>query len=345
MIYYPTTTKETTHTILACVSKGYDLAFIFKPQSISSAESILEKWSERYGLLNTPQQQYRKFLTGQCTFSCIVINYGIQAKKGLTHDDIYRYLRDKSNKENKLYNILPPTLILLCRVNDLLLKLPDGQIIDNKYNHLDYLNAQISKQVKGSEKFEECDFSIGSYDFVALTKRAKNIKELQAMNLTENSKHATDFTWRLNQNTFDQVRQLGVNLVNNYQKTKSTVDVRTHFEDYLKTLEGYIGYRGVRVQIGKLYASFCSYFKAKMNQNFLAAGGRKLNLAYVRASTPKIPNNTEIHLFIKNIKDKANEESRTLLAAWKKSDAGAEYLMRKVGGGYVYEDSAYRNVD
>lgn len=110
-------------------------------------------------------------------------------------------------------------------------------------------------------------------------------------------------------------------------------------------MEGYIGYRGVRVQIGKLYSMFCAYFQSKMNRSFLSAGGRKLNLSYVRASTPQIPNNTDIHVHINNLKDKANEQSRALLAAWKKSEDGAAFLMSKVGGGYVYDDSTYRDVD
>ena len=112
MIYYTTGTKELTHTVLACFSKGYDFAVLVKPTNFSNAESMLEKWNDRYGLLNTPQQQYRKFLSGQSTFCCIVANGGCFQKENLTEADFYRYLRDKSKNENKLYTLRPPTLLL-----------------------------------------------------------------------------------------------------------------------------------------------------------------------------------------------------------------------------------------
>ena len=142
---------------------------------------MLEKWNDRYGLLNTPQQQYRKFLSGQSTFCCITYNGGCFQKENLGEADFYRYLRDKSKSENKLYALRPPILLLLCRVNGLLLRLPDGVIIQNKYDHLDYLNDQISKQVKGAETFGKISLTVGEYTFLQLTKRAKSIKELQEM--------------------------------------------------------------------------------------------------------------------------------------------------------------------
>lgn len=236
-------------------------------------------------------------------------------------------------------------MVLLCRVNDLLLRLPDGEIIQNKYDHLDYLNAQLAKQVKGCETFEKLSLFMGDYKFIQLTKRAKNLKELQEMGLTENTKHATNFTWRLRQETFETVRQRGVNLVNNYQNNKSNTDVKEYFEKYLLSLEGYIGYRGVRVQIGKLYGMFTAYFQSKMNRSFLSAGGRKLNLSYVRASTPKIKNNTAIHTYFRDIRDQANIESRNLLEAWKKTDEGKKYLQSKSPDGYIYQDSYYKDIE
>ena len=345
MIYYTTGTKELTHTVLACFSKGYDFAVLVKPSNFSNAESMLEKWNDRYGLLNTPQQQYRKFLSGQSTFCCIVQGGGCFQKENLSEADFYRYLRDKSKSENKLYALRPPALLLLCRVNDLLLRLPDGEIIQNKYDHLDYLNDQISKQVKGAETFGKITLTVGDYVFLQLTKRAKSIKELQEIGLSENTRHATNFTWRLNQDAFEAVRQRGVNLVNSFQKNKSNTDVKEHFEKYLLSLEGYIGYRGVRVQIGKLYGMFTAYFQSKMNRSFLSAGGRKLNLSYVRASTPKIKNNSEIHTYFRAIKDQANQSSRELLLTWKSSDDGKKFLQRKSPDGYVYNDSYYKDIE
>jgi hypothetical protein len=236
-------------------------------------------------------------------------------------------------------------LLLLCRVNDLLLRLPDGEIIKNKYDHLDYLNEQIAKQVKGAETFGKITLTVGNYVFLQLTKRAKSIKELQEIGLNENTKHATNFTWRLDQEAFDAVRLRGVNLVNSFQKNKSNTDIKEHFEKYLLSLEGYIGYRGVRVQIGKLYGMFTAYFQSKMNRSFLGAGGRKLNLSYVRASTPKIKNNTEIHTYFRAIKDEANQGSRELLLAWKSTQEGKRFLESKSSNGYVNNESYYKDIE
>ena len=342
MIYYTSSVKELTHTTLACFAKGYDLALLIKPKSFSNAESILEKWNDRYGLLNTPQQQYRKFLTGQSTFCCIVSGGGCSLKENFGDAEFYRYLRDKSD-ENKPFSLSTPALLLLCRVNPLLLRLPDGAIIDNKYNHLEYLNKQLAAQIVGCEDFEKLKISIGDYEFVQLTKRAKSLKELHEIGLSENTKHATNFTWRLKQKTFEAVRQRGTHLVNSFQ-AKANADISTHFEKYLSSLEGYIGYRGVRVQIGKLYAIFAAYFKAKMNRSFLAAGGRKLNLSYVRASSPKIKNNTDIHRYFRDIKDKSNQSSREALAGWKSSPAGQDLLKSKAKDGYVHTDDFYKDI-
>jgi hypothetical protein len=60
---------------------------------------------------------------------------------------------------------------------------------------------------------------------------------LQEIGLSENTRHATNFTWRLNQDAFEAVRQRGVNLVNSFQKNKSNTDVKEHFEKYLLSLE------------------------------------------------------------------------------------------------------------
>lgn len=342
MIYYTTGVKEFTHTTLACHAKGYDLALLISPKNFSNAESILEKWNDRYALLNSPQQQYRKFLTGQSTFCCIVVGGGCSLKENFGDAEFYRYLREKSD-ENKPFRLLTPKLLLLCRVNPMLLRLPDGAIIDNKYNHLEYLNKQLAAQIVGCENFGKLSLSIGDYQFIQLTKRAKSLKELHEMGLTENTKHATNFTWRLKQETFEAVRQRGVKLVNSYQ-TKANADISTHFEKYLSSLEGYIGYRGVRVQIGKLYGLFAAYFQAKMNRSFLAAGGRKLNLSYVRASSPKIKNNTDIHRYFRDIKDKSNQSSREAFAAWKSSPSGQDLLKSKAKDGYVHTDDFYKDI-
>jgi hypothetical protein len=82
-----------------------------------------------------------------------------------------------------------------------------------------------------------------------------------------------------------------------------------------------------------------------MNRSFLGAGGRKLNLSYVRASTPKIKNNTEIHTYFRAIKDEANQSSKALLLAWKSTDEGKRLLQSKSYEGYVYSDIYYKDIE
>ena len=82
-----------------------------------------------------------------------------------------------------------------------------------------------------------------------------------------------------------------------------------------------------------------------MNRSFLGAGGRKLNLSYVRASTPKIKNNTEIHTYFRAIKDEANQSSRELLLAWKSTEEGKRFLESKSSNGYVNNDSYYKDIE
>jgi hypothetical protein len=65
----------------------------------------------------------------------------------------------------------------------------------------------------------------------------------------------------------------------------------------------------------------------------------------VRASTPKIKNNTEIHTYFRAIKDEANQSSKALLLAWKSTDEGKRLLQSKSYEGYVYSDIYYKDIE
>ena len=342
MIFYCSTPKELTQNLLAMVSRGYGLGFNYFPKSISEAESILEKWDSRYGLSLDKQQQYRKYLSGESTFHCIVYSTGVSRKADEEFhlfNDMYAFLRDHKNHEKSPYKIGKFCFVLLARINETQLFDKDGEAITDKYKHLPHLNNLIAKQVGSKEAFAKPNLSIGSYTFIELTKRAKSIAELKERGLKENTKHATNFTWRLSQEKYNQIKEVGKNYVNNYQNNTNK-PVNQYFEKYLKALEGFLGYRGVRVQVGKLYAEFCAYFKAKMGNSFIASGGRKLNLSYVKASSSVIPNNYPIHQYFKDLKMDAIYQARTELKEWKMG-VGQKFLMNR----FPFENGVRQNND
>jgi hypothetical protein len=340
MIFYRTNVKEVTHTILQCVSKGYDLAFLMTCESRSSAQSILEKWNERYELTLSNQQQYRKFLCGESTFCCIVADVGYQ-RRNFGDAEFYRYLKNKTDENSPVQLSQKISLVLLCRVNPTLLSDEESA---NKYKNIDAINDKLAKKIAGCERFSKPHMQFGAYEFVQITKRAKSLKELQEQGLTENSKHSTDFTYRLSSDKVAEIRARGVQYVNSYQN-KTNSPAPAHFEKYLRELEGYIGYRGVRVQIGELYNAFTRYFKAKMTKTFASAGGRKLNLSYVKADSPKIENNMGIDQYFRKIKDDAKTAARAALQNWKSSPAGQELLKSKSMDGYIHDDAYYAKLE
>jgi deoxyhypusine synthase len=57
-------------------------------------------------------------------------------------------------------------------------------------------------------------------------------------------------------------------------------------------LEGYLGYRGVRQQIGNLYHLEKRLFKDKYNQPWFDHGARTLKLSYMKKLKNMIVNNT-----------------------------------------------------
>lgn len=305
---------------------------------MGQAQDLLEKWDQRYGLSLTPQQQYRKYLSKQHTFSCIVFSQGINYQLDMDADDfnerMLRYLLDKTNVENWPFKSDLPIIIIFARINKLFLEDaegkprldPQGKSIINKYDHLPYLNTLISKQVKDTEKFVKPSLFTGSYEIVQLTKRAKNLKELHELGLSENTRHATDFTWRLQKEKFNELKQTGMDYVNSYQKESPNKTISQHFEKYLLSLEGLVGYRGVRTQVGLLYSNLCKYFKAKMNKGFRESGGRQLRLSYVRASKMKIENNKDIFAYFRDLKNEANIRSRDDLTEWKHHQTGSRFL-------------------
>ena len=77
-----------------------------------------------------------------------------------------------------------------------------------------------------------------------------------------------------------------------------------------------------------------------MGNSFLASGGRKLNLSYVKASSSVIPNNYPIHQYFKDLKMDAIYQARTELKEWKMG-VGQKFLMNR----FPFENGVRQNND
>ena len=95
----------------------------------------------------------------------------------------------------------------MARINETQLFDKDGEAITHKYKHLPHLNNLIAKQVGSKEAFAKPNLNIGHYVFIEVTKQAKSIAELKERGLKENTKHATNFTWRLSQEKYNQIKE------------------------------------------------------------------------------------------------------------------------------------------
>ena len=130
---------------------------------------------------------------------------------------------------------------------------------------------------------------------VRLTKPKKSIKELQAKNWT-NEKHATDWTWRLTDQAYKEQLEQGKRVVLRFQslieKNASLDEKKAYFERHFRALEGYLGYRGVRQQIGNLYHLEKRLFNDKYNHPWFDHGARTLKLSYIKKIKNMIANNT-----------------------------------------------------
>lgn len=298
MIYYTTNIAEFTHKYLFCASQGYELRTeVIEACASISAQSFLDKLNDRYDLLSTPQQQHRKFLSGKSTFCCLVYT-------GIDYPGPFDPRADLLFfEENPSSGMLSHWfyMIVLARVNPMLLVQDGKKIEQTDRKKIDYINEELRKKIRGCDKFRNVGITHEGYLLTRKTKRAKSLKELQALSLTKNSKHATDWTWRLSDAKYKEIRDVGISLVLKYQeflnkKVRGESEKAAYWEKHFRSLEGFLGYRGVRSQIGKLWNEEATLFRNKYKENFLSAfsGARKLKLTYIKASKMNIKNNSSI---------------------------------------------------
>lgn len=328
MIYYTSNNAEFLHKTLFCLSQGYELmSKIMTVKDLHHAQRLLEKWDERYELLLTPQQQHRKFLNGSSTFCCIVRNYVEKNEEFVPSESAWADFEFAPNHSEFQMHTQGFHIFLFCRVNPMLLVQNGEKIEPTDRQKISYINEQLRKEIKSCEEFSICSLQSGGYRVIRKTKRAKSLKELQDLSLSENSKHATDWTWELTKEKYAQLREVGINLVQQYhdfcsKQVRSSKEKALYWEKHFKSLEGLVGFRGVRSQVGKIWNEEATLFHKKYNQQFVGdySHARKLKLSYIKASKMKIENNSLIEDALKQYQDVHIQYLKILHDDWKKKN-------------------------
>ena len=295
MIYYSYNPKDFTKNIMGLMTNEYDLVSEKFSFDIDEAEGMINKWIDRYHLLDTAQQTYRRRLNVEPVFS-LIINFRYEYLQGMSDDE-----RWKKFEHGESVFLTKVDAYLFCRTSDAFLFDEKTKKVLSKTDKQDLLkiNRKIFEICPSAETFHNianiAPIIVGKYELVRLTKPKKSIKELKAKNWT-NEKHATDWTWRLTDRAYKEQLEQGKRVVLRFQnmieKKASLDEKKAYFERHFRALEGYLGYRGVRQQIGNLYHLEKRLFKDKYNQSWFDHGARTLKLAYMKKLKNLIANNT-----------------------------------------------------
>lgn len=294
MIYYSRNLREFTQNILGLASHEYDLIAQSMSFGLIEGEKIIGKWAERYNLYDTAQKTYKRRLNAEPVFALNV--------HFITEVNEFESEEAKWQAYEKKQSMFPASvqLHLFCRTNDVFLRDGEDSVLDKKdRKQLQIINRRISDFISNAEDFKylpKVKLTHGKYEFVQLTKPKKSIKELKANNWKA-EQHASLWTWRLTEEALkeqmEQNRRVILRFQNLIEKKSSLEDKRNYFDRHFQALEGYLGHRGVRQQIGLMYHDERRLFKNKYGKSWAEHGARPLNLTYLKKYANSIPNNTE----------------------------------------------------
>lgn len=294
MVYYGMTMGDVLQNIMNLASNEFELCSDKLVLPIDQARTVIEKWVDRYHLDETAQQRYRRRLAGEPVFSltCLIVTSRLPYSD---EEIVARYDADLEILDVKM------ELRLFCRCNDVFLYDESTEkvlSISEKANYPE-INKRISRYIAGAETFKHLssyDITVNKYKLVRLTKPRKNIKELDKKNWKP-TKHSTDWTFQLTDDAYKKQEEQGKRIVLRFQnlleKKAQLPEKKAYFEKHLSALEGYIGYRGVRQQVGKLYHQEKRLFMSKYGESWLVNGATPLNLAYVKKKKLVIPTDSD----------------------------------------------------
>ena len=322
MIYYSYFPKDFTKNVMGMMTNEYDLVskkFRFNTNN-NEATHMIAKWIERYHLLETAQQTYRRRLNSEPVFS-LLVNFSYSYLPGLSENECWEKIA-----KNEPGFLVQVEAYLFCRTSDAFLLDEKTQKVLSKTDKQDLLkiNRKIFEICPSSESFSYIGdvnpISCGRYELVRLTKPKKSIKELQAKNWT-NEKHVTDWTWRLTDKAYKEQLEQGKRVVLRFQslieKNASLDEKKAYFERHFRALEGYLGYRGVRQQIGNLYHLEKRLFKDKYNQPWFDHGARTLKLSYMKKLKSPIVNNSSYQEAEAHFRSVLTEDLNKKYEKWK----------------------------
>ena len=139
--------------------------------------------------------------------------------------------------------------------------------------------------------------SYSNYELVRLTQKRSIRDEFE-----NTEKNSFDWTWRINSSSFGKTQKSGQTLINRWNEciNKTEEEKRAYFEKHLQVLESYYGFRGVRKQVGTLWAKERSLLKAKYGVKSKEYF-RELNLSYIQRLKSIFPSNAETSEMIKHM--------------------------------------------
>ena len=268
-------------------------------ESSEEFHKFVEKWADRYQLRLTPKQRFDLKAKGEPTFD-LVINPSIYTTDeftkemiSLVREDPQIFERDPdfdflSATEHKL----PIKFFLFCNIDSS--KIYDGSV------DINHVNEILKKHVQGAEKFSyvfTSPISYSNYELVRLTQKRSIRDEFENA-----EKNSFDWTWRINSSSFGKTQKSGQTLINRWNEciNKTEEEKRAYFEKHLQVLESYYGFRGVRTQVGPLWAKERSLLKAKYGVKSKEYF-RELNLSYIQRLKSIFPSNAETSEMIKHM--------------------------------------------
>ena len=260
---------------------------------------FVEKWTERYQLTLSPKERFKQKKKGHPTFDLIIkpnLVYGDEFTKDLI--DIAKNEPDEFTHSdfdflNHSESYLPIKFFLFCNIDS-------TQILDG-FIPIYQVNDTLKKYIDGVEKFSyvfDSPIQFGKYELVRLTQK-RSIKD----DLEGREKNASDWTWRIGSDSYSKVQSSGETLINRWNQCieKSEEEKKAYFEKHLLVLESYYGFRGVRKQVGTLWAKERKVFKAKYGEKYLPYY-RPLKLNYVQRLKSGLNANAEPLEMIEHMK-------------------------------------------
>ena len=251
---------------------------------------FIEKWTERYQLTLSPKERFKQKKKGHPTFDLII-------KPNLVGDDDFtkdlieiaknhpeQFAHSDFDFLNNSQSYLAMKFYLFCNIDS-------PQIYDGLIP-IDQVNTTLKQYIDGVEKFSyvfDAPIQLGNYELVRLTQK-RSVKD----DLEGREKNASDWTWRIGSESYSRVQKQGEVLINRWNQCieKSEEEKQAYFEKHLKILESYYGFRGVRKQVGTLWAKERKVFKAKYGEKYLPYY-RPLKLSYVQRLKSGLEANAE----------------------------------------------------